>query len=57
MESFRIAGPQLIKGLNPEELDYANYWNPDIIAKIEGFELFSQAGYKELLKRTCFFVQ
>lgn len=51
------SGPLLVKELNPEELDYDNYWNPDISANIEGFELLSQAEYKELLKRTGFFVQ
>lgn len=51
------SGPLLVKDLNPEELDYDNYWNPDINANIEGFELLSQAEYKELLKRTGFFVQ
>ena len=51
------SGPLLVKDLNPEELDYDNYWNPDITANIEGFELLSQAAYKELLKKTGFFIQ
>ena len=51
------SGPLLVKDLNPEELDYDNYWNPDINANIEGFELLSQAEYKELLKNTGFFIQ
>jgi len=51
------SGPLLTKDLNPEQLDYDNYWNPDINANIEGFELLSQAEYKELLKRTGFFIQ
>lgn len=51
------SGPLLIKDLNPEELDYDNYWNPDIKANIEGFELLSEAEYKELLKQTGFYIQ
>ena len=51
------SGPLLVKDLNPEELDYDSYWNPDINTNIEGFELLSQAEYKELLKRTGFFIQ
>ena len=51
------SGPLLMKDLNPEQLDYNDYWNPDITANIGGFELLSQADYKELLKKTGFFVQ
>ena len=51
------SGPLLVKDLKPEELDYDDYWNPDITAHIEDFELLSQAEYKEMLKRTGFFIQ
>lgn len=51
------SGPLLSKDMNPEELDYDNYWDPDIRANIDGFELLSQAEYRELLKQTGFFVQ
>ena len=51
------SGPLLTKDLNPEELDYDNYWDPDIRASINGFELLSEAEYRELLKRTGFSVQ
>ena len=51
------SGPLLTKDLNPEELDYDNYWDSDIGASIDGFELLSEAEYRELLKRTGFFVQ
>ena len=51
------SGPLLVKDLNPEELDYDDYWNPDIKTNIYGFELHSKAEYRELLKRTGFFVQ
>ena len=51
------SGPLLTKDLDPEQLDYDNYWDPDIRANIDGFELLSQAEYRELLKKTGFFVQ
>jgi len=51
------SGPLLTKDVNAESLDYDNYWNPDIRANIDGFELLSQAEYRELLKQTGFFVQ
>jgi hypothetical protein len=51
------SGPLLTKDINPEQLDYDNYWNPDITTNIEGFELLSQAEYKELLKKTGFYIQ
>jgi hypothetical protein len=51
------SGPLLTKDLNPEALDYDNYWDPDIRANIDGFELLSQAEYKALLKQTGLFVQ
>ncbi len=51
------SGPLLTKDLNPEALDYDNYWDPDIKANIDGFELLSLVEYRELLKQTGFFVQ
>jgi hypothetical protein len=51
------SGPLLSKDLNPEQLDYDNYWNPDIQANINDFELLSEAEYKEILKKTGFFIQ
>ena len=51
------SGPLLTKDIKPEQLDYDSYWNPDITANIEGFELLSQAEYKELLKQTGFIIQ
>lgn len=51
------SGPLLTKDINPEQLDYDNYWNPDIKANIEGFELLTEAEYKELLIQTGFFIQ
>jgi len=51
------SGPLLTKDLNPHELDYDKYWNPDIKAHLNDFVLLSKAEYDELLKRTGFFVQ
>lgn len=51
------SGPLLWKDLNPNELDYDNYWNEDIKAHLNEFVLLSKAEYEELLKRTGFFIQ
>jgi hypothetical protein len=51
------SGPLLIKDINPEELDYDNYWNPDIKAHLTEFETLSKIEYQELLQRTGFFIQ
>jgi len=51
------SGPLLIKDLNPEELDYDNYWDQDVEAHLGEFVLLSRAEYEELLKRTGFFIQ
>ena len=51
------SGPLLSKDLNLEHLYYDSYWNDDIKANLNGFELLSRAEYEELLKRTGFFIQ
>jgi len=51
------SGPLLVKDLNPEELDYDNYWDEDIKAHLSEFVLLSKDEYEELLKRTGFFIQ
>ena len=51
------SGPLLCKDLNPDELDYDNYWNDDIKANLDGFELLSRAEYRELLRKTGFYRQ
>ena len=51
------SGPLLTKDLNPESLDYDNYWNPDVKANLNDFELLSEAEYRKLLKQTGFFIQ
>jgi len=51
------SGPLLVKDLNPEKLDYDNYWDDDVTAHLSAFVLLSKVEYKELLKRTGFFIQ
>jgi len=51
------SGPLLVKDLNPDELDYDNYWDDDIKKNFEQFVLLSKMEYQELLKKTGFFIQ
>lgn len=51
------SGPLLTKDLDPQELDYDDYWNPDIQSHLAEFQLLSKAEYEELLKKTGFFIQ
>ena len=51
------SGPLLVKDMNPNELDYDNYWDEDIKVHLAEFVLLSKAEYEELLKRTGFFIQ
>jgi hypothetical protein len=43
--------------LNPEELDYDNYWDDDVAAHLSEFVLLTKVEYEELLKNTGFFIQ
>jgi hypothetical protein len=56
-EVLSTSGPLLSKDLDPKHLDYDSYWNNDIKANLEGFELLSMQQYKELLKKEGFFIQ
>lgn len=51
------SGPLLTKDLDPKALDYDDYWNPDIQANLDGFELLTKIEYRELLKKTGFAIQ
>jgi len=51
------SGPLLVKDLNPNELDYDNYWDDDVKAHLNEFVLLSKAEYEELLKKAGFFIQ
>ena len=51
------SGPLLFKDLDPEKLDYDNYWNRDINVHLKEFDLLSEAEYKELLFKNGFSIQ
>jgi hypothetical protein len=56
-EVISTAGPLLIKELDPERLDYDNYFNEEIKAKIKDFILLSKAEYLEILRKNGFVIQ
>jgi len=51
------AGPLLTKDLDPQHLDYDNYFNEEIKAKIKDFILLSKAEYLEILRKEGFIIQ
>ena len=51
------SGPLLFKDLDPEKLDYDDFWNHDIKVHLKEFELLSEAEYKELLFNNGFSIQ
>ena len=51
------AGPLLTKDLDPERLDYDNYFNEEIKAKIKDFILLSKAEYLEILRKNGFVIE
>ena len=50
-------GPLLFKNLDPKILDYDDYWNAEISAKLEEFERVSRDDYRELLIKNGFVIQ
>jgi hypothetical protein len=52
-EVISTAGPLLIKDLDPERLDYDNYFNNEI----KDFILLSKADYLEILRKNGFVIQ
>lgn len=50
-------GPLLFKNLDPKILDYDEYWNDEISAKITDFERISRDDYRELLIKNGFVIQ
>jgi hypothetical protein len=56
-EVISTAGPLLIKDLDPGRLDYDNYFNDEIKAKIKDFILLSKAEYLEILHKNGFVIQ
>jgi hypothetical protein len=50
-------GPLLCDNLDPRALDYDDYWNDELSAKLADFERISKDNYLELLRRNGFFPQ
>jgi len=51
------SGPLLTDQLDPKILDYDDYWNTELQAKLADFERISKDDYLELLRRNGFFPQ
>jgi len=50
-------GPLLFTNLDPKILDYDDYWNAEITAKLDEFERVSRDDYRELLIKNGFVIQ
>ena len=50
-------GPLFGKDFDPKNLDYDDYWNTEIQAKLADFEKITQADYLELLCQNGFYPQ
>ncbi len=48
------SGPLLSKDLDPKTLDYDDYWNSEIQAKLPDFERITRADYLEILRQNGF---
>jgi len=48
------SGPLLSKDINPEQLDYDNYWDSEISSKIKDFVIVSKLEYLEMLRENGF---
>ena len=51
------AGLLLIKDLDPNQLDYDNYFTGEVSAKIKDFILLSKKDYQKLLTENGFVIQ
>jgi len=56
-EVLSTSGPLLFKDLDPQNLDYDNYWDSEINNKIKDFVLLSKLEYLELLRKNGFHSQ
>ena len=54
---LNTSGPLLSKDLNPNELDYDNYFSDEIKSKIKDFILLSKDDYLEILYKNGFYSQ
>jgi hypothetical protein len=50
-------GPLLFKELDAKLLDYDDYWNMEIAAKLDDFVRVGRADYRELLIKNGFVIQ
>ena len=50
------SGPLFTDDLDPKLLDYDEYWNTEIKAKLDGFVRINKADYFELLHKNGFIV-
>ncbi|MEN6308804.1 MAG: hypothetical protein ABFD91_13740 [Anaerohalosphaeraceae bacterium] len=48
------AGPLMFKDIDPDKIDYDNYFSSEIKLKQDEFELLSRVEYEELLRRCGF---
>jgi hypothetical protein len=51
------SGPLLTKDLDPNELDYDNYFTDEIKERIEDFVLVTKEDYLEILRKNGFYSQ
>ena len=51
------SGPLLFNNLDPKLLDYDDYWNNDIQAKLADFKRLNKDDYIELLRKNGFYRQ
>ena len=51
------SGPLLYKDIDPDQLDYDNYWDSEISYKIKDFILISKLEYLEILRDNGFYKQ
>ncbi len=48
------SGPLLSDDLNPKLLDYDEYWNTEVQAKLDNFVPITKSDYKEILRQNGF---
>ena len=51
------SGPLLFSDLDPKLLDYDDYWNSEIAAKLKDFERLKRGDYLEILRKNGFIRQ
>ena len=51
------SGPLFSDGFDPKTLDYDEYWNTEIQAKLLDFERITKQDYLELLRKNGFYPQ